>query len=134
MPQHVVAVVDEDRRFLGRVREQLGRAGYLVRPFHSPKSAYALLSGPPPDAIIVGVERDANGALEPEASLAVEQAGFLRVKDTDGAAGASRLRQYEQHLSGGRRRVAWMLLKPLDIAVVLQILSQTLDRLEREVQ
>ena len=132
MAHHVVAVVDEDRRFLGRMRDLLGGAGYTVRPFHGPKSAYALLDGPPPGAVIVGIPF-------PNCHPAIDLATALKLHRTTRAvpliltsADAQRLRHYEQCLSGRREQTAWMLPRPIELAAVLQILAQTLDQLERE--
>jgi hypothetical protein len=73
------------RAFVGRrVRFDDVAGAPLFARVYAAKAGSGLTLAGWPDAIIVGIERDANGALDQPTSLLVEEAGFLRVKDTDG--------------------------------------------------
>jgi hypothetical protein len=73
------------REFVGRrvcYSDVLGKP-LFARVYAAPAGSGLTLAGWP-DAIIVGIERDADGTLDPELSHAFQAAGFLRVKDTAG--------------------------------------------------
>jgi hypothetical protein len=55
----------------------------FARLYLSPAGTRLNLPGAP-DALIAAPERDANGSLEPRASLAAVASGFARTKDLDG--------------------------------------------------
>ena len=135
MTTATIAIVDDDGAFLEQMRALLSAAGYLIDTFRSLESAYAALCADPPSAVVVG-SRFSNG------HHGVDLVTDLKLREATRAlpviltfSDARWLQAYEERRRGGNMPAIWMLSKPIDDAMMLQILAQALgqaSQFERE--
>jgi CheY-like chemotaxis protein len=135
MARHSIAIVDDDAGFLEQMRERFEGAGYSVRTFSSPQSAYVVLRSRPPSAVIIGLRfPDCQPGIDLATALKLNKqtrALPIILTSTD----IARLHLYADILRYRSVPALWMLPMPLDIAAALAIFAQTPGQtvqLERE--
>jgi CheY-like chemotaxis protein len=133
MPGHAIVIVDDDDNFLKQLRGVLGAAGYTVRTFNQPESAYDAVRANLPSVVIIGIQF-------PNCQPGIDLATALKLRPETRllpiiltSADTARLSLYTDRLHSSAVSALWILPRPIDAAVLLPLLTQAIGRLEREV-
>ncbi len=126
MPEHRIAIVDDDSEFLEQMRTLLSEAGYVVETFAQLEGTYDALRANPPDAAIVGLHF-------PGGKHGIDLVTVLKLRQETRAlpvivasADESLLHVYSERLRSRAVPAVWTMPKPLDGSAVLAVLAQAL--------